>query len=99
MPNIVNYLETELTFFDMKTIHKTSGQQPQPWNHVEHMDGEIMTAEVCTSTTERMRPETVVVDDQDMEDTVLEEQNEIMREHFATERSLAELVAMGGEPI
>eukprot|EP00972_Heterocapsa_arctica_P085225 12558136-Heterocapsa_arctica.AAC.1 len=32
-----------------------------------------------------MRPDTVVVDDQDME--------------VATERSLAEIMAMGGEPI
>eukprot|EP00972_Heterocapsa_arctica_P016998 2511033-Heterocapsa_arctica.AAC.1 len=63
------------------------------------MDSEIMTAEVCTSTSERIRPDTVVVDDQDMEDMVLEEQNEIMREHIATERSFAELMAMGGEPI
>eukprot|EP00972_Heterocapsa_arctica_P077869 11485902-Heterocapsa_arctica.AAC.1 len=33
MPNIVNYLETELRFSDMKTIRKTRGQHPQPWNH------------------------------------------------------------------
>eukprot|EP00972_Heterocapsa_arctica_P043881 6479934-Heterocapsa_arctica.AAC.1 len=29
----------------------------------------------------------------------LEEQNEIMREQIATERALAELMALGGEPI
>eukprot|EP00972_Heterocapsa_arctica_P081205 11967728-Heterocapsa_arctica.AAC.1 len=34
-----------------------------------------------------------------MEDMHLEEHNEIMREQIATERSLAELMALGGEPI
>eukprot|EP00972_Heterocapsa_arctica_P023991 3533305-Heterocapsa_arctica.AAC.1 len=46
-----------------------------------------------------MRPGTVEVDEQDMEEMALEEQNEIMREDIATERALAELMAMGGEPI
>eukprot|EP00972_Heterocapsa_arctica_P032730 4820538-Heterocapsa_arctica.AAC.1 len=63
------------------------------------MDNEIMKAEVCTSSTERMRPDTVVEHDQDLEDTHLEEQNEMMREQNATERSLAELMALGGESI
>eukprot|EP00972_Heterocapsa_arctica_P089265 13164915-Heterocapsa_arctica.AAC.1 len=83
----------------MKTIHKTRGQHPQPWNHVEHMDSEIMEAEVCTSTTERMRPGAVRVEVADMEDMIMEEQDEEMREHIAVVRSHAELMAMGGEPI
>eukprot|EP00972_Heterocapsa_arctica_P112536 16432360-Heterocapsa_arctica.AAC.1 len=33
LPDIVNFLETELICFDMKIIHKTRGQRPQPWNH------------------------------------------------------------------
>eukprot|EP00972_Heterocapsa_arctica_P018649 2757342-Heterocapsa_arctica.AAC.1 len=45
MPHIVNFLEVELICFDMKTIHKTRWQRPQPWNHVEHMDSEIMATE------------------------------------------------------
>eukprot|EP00972_Heterocapsa_arctica_P077896 11489782-Heterocapsa_arctica.AAC.1 len=76
----------------MKIIHKTRGQHPQPWNHVEHVDSDIMTAEVCASTTERMRPEVLVVDDQDMEDMILEEQNEIMREPVVTELASAEIM-------
>eukprot|EP00972_Heterocapsa_arctica_P045150 6665960-Heterocapsa_arctica.AAC.1 len=59
LPDIVNCLETELRCFDMEIIQKNRGQHPQPWNHVEHMDNEIMKAEVCTSSTERMRPDTV----------------------------------------
>eukprot|EP00972_Heterocapsa_arctica_P082291 12127429-Heterocapsa_arctica.AAC.1 len=46
-----------------------------------------------------MRPGTVEVDEQDMEEMVLEEQNEIMGEDIVAERALAELMAMGGEPI
>eukprot|EP00972_Heterocapsa_arctica_P101292 14929814-Heterocapsa_arctica.AAC.1 len=40
----------------MSTIHKTRGEHPQPCNHVTNLDNEIMEAEVCTSTTKRMRP-------------------------------------------
>eukprot|EP00972_Heterocapsa_arctica_P059646 8795921-Heterocapsa_arctica.AAC.1 len=56
MPNIVNCLEAELRFHDMKIIHKTRGQHPQPWNHVEHMDSEIMMVDACTTSTDRIRP-------------------------------------------
>eukprot|EP00972_Heterocapsa_arctica_P112855 16434120-Heterocapsa_arctica.AAC.1 len=58
-----------------------------------------MAAEVCTSTTERMRPGAVTVKEIDMDEMVLEEQNEMMREHIAAVRSHAELMAMEGEPI
>eukprot|EP00972_Heterocapsa_arctica_P062121 9156604-Heterocapsa_arctica.AAC.1 len=34
-----------------------------------------------------------------MEEMILEEQDEAMREHIAVVRSHAELMAMGGEPI
>eukprot|EP00972_Heterocapsa_arctica_P013886 2045811-Heterocapsa_arctica.AAC.1 len=66
---------------------------------MEHLDNEIMKAEVCTSSTKRMRPDAVIERDLDLEDMHLEEQNEIMREQIATERSHAELMALGGELI
>eukprot|EP00972_Heterocapsa_arctica_P021150 3113513-Heterocapsa_arctica.AAC.1 len=49
LADIVNYLETELRFYDMRDyMHKTRGQHPQAWNYVQ-ADNEVMTAEVCTS--------------------------------------------------
>eukprot|EP00972_Heterocapsa_arctica_P081352 11992433-Heterocapsa_arctica.AAC.1 len=58
-----------------------------------------MAAEVCTSTTERMRPGAVTVEEIDMEEIVLEEQNDTMREDIVAVRAHAELMATGGEPI
>ncbi len=55
----------------------------RPWDHVAHMDNDIMMAEVSTSTTERMRPGAVEAEElvvvEDMEEMVSEEQNESMR--------------------
>eukprot|EP00972_Heterocapsa_arctica_P110584 16283103-Heterocapsa_arctica.AAC.1 len=48
LPDIVNYLETELRFSDMNDIvHKTRGQHPQAWNHLPEDTEEI---------AERVRP-------------------------------------------
>eukprot|EP00972_Heterocapsa_arctica_P093385 13774356-Heterocapsa_arctica.AAC.1 len=58
-----------------------------------------MEAEVCTSTAERMRPGEMRVVVTDMEEMIMEEQDEEMREHIAVVRSHAELMAMGGEQI
>eukprot|EP00972_Heterocapsa_arctica_P031219 4597796-Heterocapsa_arctica.AAC.1 len=50
-----------------------------------------------------MRPGTVETDElevmEDMEEAVLEEQNESMREEIVTRTAVAELMAMRGEPI
>eukprot|EP00972_Heterocapsa_arctica_P064177 9470757-Heterocapsa_arctica.AAC.1 len=83
----------------MSTIHKTRGEHPQPWNHVTHLDNEIMEAEICTSTTTRMRPGELTMEVPDMEEMIIEEQDEEMKEHIAAVRSHAEIMAMGGEPI
>eukprot|EP00972_Heterocapsa_arctica_P062425 9202217-Heterocapsa_arctica.AAC.1 len=59
--------------------------------------------DVPTSTTERMRPGTVETDEmlimEDMEEDVLEEQNESMREETMTRTGVAEFMAMRGEPL
>eukprot|EP00972_Heterocapsa_arctica_P103495 15252203-Heterocapsa_arctica.AAC.1 len=52
-----------------------------------------MKAEVCTSSTERMRPDAVVEQNQDLEDMHLEEQNEIMGEQIARPRATAAQMA------
>eukprot|EP00972_Heterocapsa_arctica_P033906 4992631-Heterocapsa_arctica.AAC.1 len=62
-------MEAELRFYDMRITHKTRGQHPQTWDHLEHTDNEVMMVDVPTSTTERMRPGTMDTDEmQIMED-------------------------------
>eukprot|EP00972_Heterocapsa_arctica_P114125 16440880-Heterocapsa_arctica.AAC.1 len=35
LPDIVNFLEPELRFFDMNDyVHKNRGQHPEAWNHL-----------------------------------------------------------------
>eukprot|EP00972_Heterocapsa_arctica_P076307 11257169-Heterocapsa_arctica.AAC.1 len=44
-----------------------------------------MEAEVCTSTTKRMRPGELRVEVLDMEEMIMEEQDEEMRAYFRSE--------------
>eukprot|EP00972_Heterocapsa_arctica_P063901 9428241-Heterocapsa_arctica.AAC.1 len=46
------------------------------------MDNEILTAEVCTSSTERMRSIMIAEPDLDLQDMHMEEQNALMGEQM-----------------
>eukprot|EP00972_Heterocapsa_arctica_P032615 4802872-Heterocapsa_arctica.AAC.1 len=103
LPFIVNFLEVELQYCDMRTMRKTRGQHPQTWNHMEHVDNDIMMVDVPTITTERMRPGARDTDEmhimEDMEEATLEEQNESMMEGFSTTTDAMEYMGVRREPL
>eukprot|EP00972_Heterocapsa_arctica_P111471 16411045-Heterocapsa_arctica.AAC.1 len=53
LSHIVNYLETELRYHDMQMNHKQRGQHPMNYHTME--DYEVMTTNIQTNTTERLR--------------------------------------------
>eukprot|EP00972_Heterocapsa_arctica_P070645 10436100-Heterocapsa_arctica.AAC.1 len=53
IPNMVNYLETDLRYHDMQMTHKQRGQHPM--NYQPMADYEVLTTTIQTSTTERLR--------------------------------------------
>eukprot|EP00972_Heterocapsa_arctica_P044620 6585473-Heterocapsa_arctica.AAC.1 len=60
MPDIVNFLETELRYFNMGDYaHKARGQHPEAWNR-QFADNEIIT--------ERMRDSPIIDLEQDLHD-------------------------------
>eukprot|EP00972_Heterocapsa_arctica_P114372 16442116-Heterocapsa_arctica.AAC.1 len=94
LPQIVNDLETELRYHDMRMMHKTRGQHPagpSGSNQWEDEDNEIMMVQIPTNTTERMRPvplaPTIAITEDSEEDDMMgyqesmrEEEAELVRE-------------------
>ena len=101
LPHIVNFMETELRFHDMRMTHKTRGQHPAGpagTNQWEDEDTEIMMAQV-SPTEERMglsipEPTITIMEESEEEimrdyiKSVMEEEAEMMREQQLQEDML-----------
>ena len=90
MPTIVNYLEKELRYMDMRIEHKQRGQHPMAY---QREDLEIMTTNILTNTTERLRNPPFA------RMTGMENELRRRREMTVEEGPMTRYAVMRGEPI
>ncbi len=90
LPTIVNFLETELRYMDMRIEHKQRGQHPMVY---QMEDREVMTTNILTNTTERLRNAPFA------RMTGMENELRGRREMIVEETPMTRYAVMRGEPI